>query len=61
MFGGVNNFIYLCIDNMNNDTLNNWTMKTIEVTMQEIWMATRPIVQRDKTKYTRKDKHKKRY
>lgn len=36
-------------------------MKTIEVTMQEIWMATRPIVQKDKKQYSRKDKHKKKY
>lgn len=36
-------------------------MKTIQVTMQEIWMATRPIVQKDKKLYSRKDKHKKKY
>lgn len=36
-------------------------MKTIEVTMQEIWMATRPIIQKDKKSYCRKEKHKKRY
>jgi len=34
-------------------------MEKIEVTMQEIWQATRPIVQRSKKSYTRKKKHKK--
>ena len=33
-------------------------MKTIEVTYQEIKMATRPNVYRNKKKYTRKAKHK---
>jgi hypothetical protein len=33
-------------------------MKTIEVTQQEIRMATRPNVYRNKKKYTRKSKHK---
>jgi hypothetical protein len=33
-------------------------MKTIEVTIQEIRMATRPNVYRNRKKYTRKDKHK---
>lgn len=33
-------------------------MKTIEVTMQEIWAATRPLVVSNKKKYTRKSKHK---
>ena len=33
-------------------------MKTIEVTMQEIWQATRPIIQKSKKAYTRKQKHK---
>jgi hypothetical protein len=33
-------------------------MKTIEVTLQEIQMATRPNVYRNKKKYTRKPKHK---
>jgi hypothetical protein len=31
-------------------------MKKVEVTMQEIWAATRPIVQKNKKKYTRKKK-----
>ena len=34
-------------------------MKTIEVTMQEIWMASRPSVQKSKKSYNRKPKHKK--
>jgi hypothetical protein len=33
-------------------------MKTIEITIQEIWQATRPIVQKSKKEYTRKQKHK---
>lgn len=35
-------------------------MKTIELTIQEIWMQTKPIVFKNKKKYNRKDKHKKR-
>jgi hypothetical protein len=34
-------------------------MEKIEVTMQEIWQATRPIVQKSKKTYNRKKKHKK--
>ena len=34
-------------------------MKKIQVTLQEIWEATRPSVQKNKKKYTRKSKHKK--
>jgi hypothetical protein len=34
-------------------------MKTVELTLQEIRMATRPNVYRDRKKYTRKAKHKK--
>lgn len=33
-------------------------MKTVEVTIQEIWAATRPIVQKSKKQYSRKEKHK---
>jgi hypothetical protein len=33
-------------------------MKTIEITQQEILMATRPNVYRNKKKYYRKSKHK---
>ena len=43
---------------MTQQLLKNTTMKTIEVTMQEIWMATRPMVQKSKKDYTRKRKHK---
>jgi len=34
-------------------------MEKIEITMQEIWQATRPIVQKSKKTYNRKKKHKK--
>jgi len=34
-------------------------MEKIQVTLQEIWEATRSIVQKNKKKYTRKSKHKK--
>jgi len=33
-------------------------MKAIEITLQEIRMATRPNVYKNKKKYTRKNKHK---
>lgn len=33
-------------------------LKTITVSMQEIWQHTKPKVHKDKKKYTRKDKHK---
>lgn len=33
-------------------------MKKIELTMNEIWQATRPIIQKSKKTYTRKTKHK---
>ena len=36
-------------------------MKTIQFTMQEIWQATRPNVQKNKKKYERKPKHSKKY
>lgn len=32
-------------------------MKTIKVTIQEIKMATRPNIYKNKKKYTRKEKH----
>lgn len=34
-------------------------MKTIELTIQEIWMQTKPKIHSNKKKYNRKDKHKK--
>ncbi len=33
-------------------------MKQIELTIQEIWQATRPVIQKNKKKYSRKTKHK---
>ena len=36
-------------------------MKAIEITIQEIWAATRPVVQKSKKQYTRKEKHKTKY
>ena len=33
-------------------------MEKIELTMQEIWQATRPVIQKNRKKYTRKLKHK---
>ena len=33
-------------------------MKKIQVTIQEIRMATRPNIYKNKKKYTRKEKHK---
>ena len=35
-------------------------MKKIELTMNEIWQATRPSIQKSKKTYTRKTKHKNR-
>jgi len=34
-------------------------VKTIEITYQELKMATRPNVYKNRKKYTRKEKHKK--
>ncbi len=33
-------------------------LEVITVTQEEIWMATRPNVYRNRKKYTRKSKHK---
>jgi hypothetical protein len=33
-------------------------LKETHFSMQEIWMASRPLVQRNKKKYTRTAKHK---
>jgi hypothetical protein len=35
------------------------SLRTIEVSMQEIWQHTRPVVHRNKKAYTRKAKHRK--
>ena len=37
----------------------NQTLRNIEVSMQEIWAHTRPVVHRNKKAYTRKEKHNK--
>lgn len=34
-------------------------MEKVELTIQEIWQVTRPMIQKNKKKYTRKSKHKK--
>lgn len=36
-------------------------MKKIEITMQEIWAASRTLVWKNKKKYTRKSKHNKEF
>jgi hypothetical protein len=33
-------------------------MKTIQLTLQEIWTATRPQIEKSKKTYSRKQKHK---
>jgi hypothetical protein len=33
----------------------------VEITIQEIWAATRPIIQKSKKDYSRKKKHKKKF
>ena len=33
-------------------------MKQVELTIQEIWQATRPVVYKSKKSYSRKKKHK---
>jgi hypothetical protein len=38
---------------------NENKMKTIIVTQEEIYQATKPNIYRNRKKYTRKDKHKK--
>ena len=40
------------------DKKKNTDMQTIQVTLEEVRMATRPNVYRNKKKYTRKKKHK---
>ena len=45
-FFKLKHYLYICF------------MKTIELTYQEIKMATRPNVYRNRKKYTRKEKHK---
>ena len=52
----IKQFITMTLLNMNNIFME---MKKIEVTMQEIWMMTKPSIHKSKKKYTRKTKHKK--
>ena len=49
-----NNSVHFCFCKETNAP----KMKKVEVTMQEIWQATRPIIQKSKKVYTRKQKHK---
>ena len=35
------------------------SLRTIEISMQEIWQHTRPVVHLNKKAYTRKTKHRK--
>jgi hypothetical protein len=44
---------------MNKDSNQDPKLHKIEVTMQEIWQATRPVVHTSKKSYSRKKKHKK--
>ena len=34
------------------------TLREVEITQQDVWDATRPAIERNKKKYTRKNKHK---
>ena len=43
----------------NNTTTSTNTLTTITLTQQEIWNATKPLIQKNKKKYTRKTKHNK--
>jgi len=43
------------------ETTTQNKLRKIEVTIQEIWAATRPIVQKSKKEYSRKEKHKKKF
>jgi hypothetical protein len=43
------------------ETTTQNKLKKIEVTIQEIWAVTRPIVQKSKKEYSRKEKHKKKF
>lgn len=62
IFGYVNiNVIYLHCQNETLTESNIVTMKTIQITLQEKWMACRPLIQKSKKVYTRKPKHKKVY
>jgi hypothetical protein len=43
------------------ETTTQNKLKKIEVTIQEIWAVTRPIIQKSKKEYSRKEKHKKKF
>ena len=43
------------------ETTTQKKLTKIEVTIQEMWVATRPIVQKSKKQYYRKEKHKKKF
>jgi hypothetical protein len=43
------------------ETITQNKLTKIEVTIQEMWAATRPIVQKSKKQYYRKEKHKKKF
>jgi hypothetical protein len=43
------------------ETIAQNKLKKIEVTIQEMWAATRPIIQKSKKEYSRKEKHYKKF
>jgi hypothetical protein len=43
------------------ETTTQNKLTKIEVTIQEMWAATRPIVQKSRKQYYRKEKHKKKF
>jgi hypothetical protein len=43
------------------ETTTQNKLTKIEVTIQEIWAVTRPIIQKSKKEYSRKEKHKKKF
>jgi hypothetical protein len=43
------------------ETTTQNKLTKIEVTIQEIWAATRPIIQKSRKQYYRKEKHKKKF
>jgi hypothetical protein len=43
------------------ETTTQNKLTKVEVTIQEIWAATRPIVQKSRKQYYRKEKHKKKF
>jgi len=59
-FGRLNNKYYFCPVKKKTITLTHTEiMKTVTFTMQEIWAASRPSVQKSKKVYERKPKHNK--